>query len=257
LAVTDQQGSGRACIFCGTTNNLTKEHLWPAWFNQELPNITDTTITLTRPGQEPRSWIDKDIAGLEIATVCGDCNHGWMARTEHAAKPLLVPMFSGRQITLDRPQQAALALWAVTRAIVGEYLDPPNAVVPFQERSWLREHERPMRGSHVFIAGIDDQWSRDHANFRSYRLLPDPRAGRYSPTTQPAYVATLLIKYLAIQVVWIKDFKNAALGFKAILARSVERIWPFVQSFTWPPGPILPSQGIEALIDAWRAPPAS
>jgi hypothetical protein len=249
----DQQGSGRACIFCGATEDLTKEHLWPDWLNKELPNIYTSTVTLTRPDGETRSWAERETASQEIATVCGDCNHGWMNDLEKAARPILVPMLNGRRLPLDRPQQRTLAAWAFKRATVAEYLDPPNAVIPFEERSWLKGHEKPPKGAHVFITSLDARLE-ETLYLNTYRLLPETPNNGDANLGRKGYVATLAIQHLALQVIFWREFKHTTLVHQAPLAQSVQRIWPFDRNFGWPPGPVLPVPGFRAFRDAWRRP---
>jgi hypothetical protein len=258
LGAMNQQGSGRACIFCGATDDLTKEHLWPSWFNKVLPNVHTHRVTLERPGEEASSWVRSNIADQEIAYVCGTCNHGWMSGLERAVKPSLIPMFRGRHYTLDQPQQRALAAWAFKTAIIGEYLDPPNAVIPFEVRSALvrrssdlPEFGEPPRGATVFLAGIDPRWGSTQ-QFANYRLVPLRPSHGDPPAEGKGYVATILVTYVALQVLWNPSERLGIVGHDPEVAARTARIWPFERSFQWPPGPILPVEGIPALINAFR-----
>jgi hypothetical protein len=236
----------RACIFCGATENLNREHLWPDWFNDVLPNITDYTVTTTWPGDEPQKWSKKRVASQRIAYVCKSCNSGWMGKLESAAKLILAPMFCGRKQNLTKREQRILATWAFKTAAIGEYVDPQNAVLPFEERSWLRTQGEPPKNTLVFITGVDDRWA-GHTHFDTYRLIPDPDPSSGIPTLgRKGYVATMVVKYVGLQVVWA-EFRDP--GFNR---ERVARIWPFERAFEWPPGPILPVSAIPLFINTWR-----
>lgn len=205
-----------------------------------LPNVTNYTATTTLPGGEVRQWPQKRVAKQRIAYVCDRCNGGWMCELEGAAKPVLTPMFGGRRQNLAKREQRTLAAWAFKTAAVGEYVDPRNAVLPFRERTWLRTHGEPPKDALVFIAGVDIRWGGG-TNFDTYRLVPEVLGNK-------GYVATMLVEYVALQVIWA-DFGKAAFNHE-----SIARIWPFERAFRWPPGPILPVPAIEWFTNAWRRP---
>ncbi len=258
MEATGTQASGRSCVFCGAADDLTKEHLWPSWFNKVFPNVHTHRTTLNRPGEKARSWIHGANADQGIAYVCGECNHGWMGGLERAVKPSLIPMFRGRRYTLDLPQQRALAAWAFKIAIIAEYLDPSNAVIPSRARSALvrrttdlPEFGEPPKGATVFLTGVDHRWG-DTQRLDSYRLKPLPRGNGEPAVEGKGYVATILITYVALQVLWNPDERFNVVGHDPELAARTARIWPFERSFQWPPGPILPVSAIPVFINAFR-----
>jgi hypothetical protein len=177
-----------------------------------------------------------------------------MSDLEIAAKPLLIPMIFGRRQTLDRPQQRTLAAWAYKTATIGEQMEPETAVMPPEHRAWIRDQGEPHPAVRVFISATDARWGSDtqYSDSKLGVLLPRPRDG-YAPGEYKGYVATLVIRHLALQVTG-SPFEKADFVHKAPLSGSVQRIWPFVRSFRWPSGPILAPDALQAFVTHWDTP---
>ena len=117
----------RTCIFCGGSP-VTNEHAWPDWLLEFVRNAnpdTERTVYARVDGRMVRHWTTEK-PEQKVKVVCGSCNHGWMSRLEDAAKPLLVPMFKGEQVSFDLKQQLILATWAVKTGMVFEFTPSPE-----------------------------------------------------------------------------------------------------------------------------------
>jgi hypothetical protein len=92
----------RQCAFCGSTENLSKEHVWPKWAAEHLSG-NDDTFTVSRQfegdgfeRQDPQSWDHKPF-DWTVKAVCKPCNNGWMGSLEVKAKnALFESAFAGR-----------------------------------------------------------------------------------------------------------------------------------------------------------------
>jgi hypothetical protein len=241
----------RACVFCGARAR-SREHLWPDWLNGVLPNYTATTHTWTTPGKR-RVWTSAEAATQRIAAVCHKCNTGWMSRLEAAAKPVLVPMITGRKQSLDRPQQRTIAAWAFKMAVIGEQFVPKTASIPPNHRRWLLDNGEPPEAAKVFIAATDARWPAD-THYHEQKLIT--LAGASLTPVVEGYVATVLIRHLAIQVCG-SIFEHAEFTHTAPFDSAVARVWPSVRSVRWPPGPVLAPTAVGQFADHWRgiAPP--
>lgn len=133
----------QVCIFCGQTP-LTKEHFWPTWMKEVLPqskfnyhargdfhysgrnfakSLNNGYKKITGP---PGSW--------QLKIVCNTCNNNWMSQIENDAKPILTPLALGETIQLEREDQELLIKWVFLKIIIGEYDNVQNQVIKASER---------------------------------------------------------------------------------------------------------------------------
>jgi hypothetical protein len=114
----------KACLFCGASGPgaLSKEHVVPLWLLEFLGLPADDEIfhgvvesatgLLAAPPRIHSSFTFVD------GRVCEtDCNNGWMARLENAARPILIPLLQDRGVeTLSAGEAAVLGKWAAKTA---------------------------------------------------------------------------------------------------------------------------------------------
>jgi hypothetical protein len=240
------EDTGRSCLFCGNTP-VTREHVWPKWLQDVLPNYTRTANYIHQVGdEEPRTW-SAPIASMTVNVVCESCNGGWMSRLETAAKPLLVPMINGRRTTLDKPQQRTIATWTLKTTMMLEQMDPEPVDIHPKHYPFLYEHGEPPATAWVWIGANDA--TRWHT-FR-YAWGLDLHVQEFPGADPNGYVATLAVRHLGLQVIG-SDIPDAEWEHAEPFASSVQRIWPFAKSFMWPPGPVLTERGLMALAEHWR-----
>jgi hypothetical protein len=238
----------RVCLFCGARAG-SREHLWPDWLNNVLPDYTDTTYTLG--GQRgTQSWSSKKPATHKIGAVCTDCNTGWLSRLETAAKPLLTPLITGHKQRLNAEAELIIAAWAFKIAILGEYLDPSSAVIDREARRWLFDHGEPAAETYVYLGATDARWPGD-THYSDKKMALHPIAGAVSEGLV-GNVSTILIKHLALQVGW-SPLNGAKFMYQAPFDGSLAQIWPILAgSVQWPPGLVLQPPIVGQLIDYWR-----
>jgi hypothetical protein len=108
----------RACIFCGSRENLNREDLWPKWLVE--------TVTQDRPSEIERIFGSDSTAHfyggkwVKGRGVCEQCNGGWMSNLESKIKLILEPMIFDSSSVLDYVQQSAIAIWTLKTAMAFE-----------------------------------------------------------------------------------------------------------------------------------------
>ena len=104
-----------SCIYCGRSDHMTEEHIWADWLRQYIPrdmprhklvsavvhsDLSKNTVDIRKREGDPHS--------RKLKIACRDCNNGWMSRLQTNAKPYLVPMLLGKEVSLYKNGQAAL-----------------------------------------------------------------------------------------------------------------------------------------------------
>jgi hypothetical protein len=148
----------RRCAFCGRTENISREHVWPRWASTHL--VGDDTFTFYRHFvgdgfalQDPEAWAHKPF-DLTVKAVCGSCNNGWMAQLESDSKEsLFSSAFAGRGRSLHRGGQRTLAAWALKTAMMVEQTNASvRRGIPRAEYAHLRARGEPSERVRVWIA---------------------------------------------------------------------------------------------------------
>jgi len=150
----------KACIFCGITGNMTKEHFWSEWLAPYLqfppPHSHVSEFHKGEGKQSPRLVHRSERPGAintkKIRVVCAACNNGWMSTLESQAKPILLSLFGDERSIIAKESIATLALWVAVKSLIGEYAMDGTALTPNTERLLLfRQHLIP-RHIRIFVA---------------------------------------------------------------------------------------------------------
>lgn len=99
--------TAESCPFCGSTDDISGEHIYPLWFSRWAAR---QGATFSANGG-PLRRLDFQVP------VCSGCNNRWMSVLENDVQPILISMFDQnlRQldpVVLSVAQQHRLALWA-------------------------------------------------------------------------------------------------------------------------------------------------
>jgi hypothetical protein len=108
----------RACIFCGSRENLNREDLWPKWLVEAV--VQDRPSEIERifgPDSTAHVYGGKWVKGR---CVCEQCNGGWMSDLESKLKPILAPLIFDSSSVLDYVQQSGIAIWTLKTAMAFE-----------------------------------------------------------------------------------------------------------------------------------------
>lgn len=244
----------RRCVFCGSTNKVEAEHVWPHWAAELFVN--DDTFTYYRhfvgAGYEPEapsSWLQKPF-DWKVRAVCKPCNNGWMSDLETAAKDTLFgSAFSGHDRELPVGVQPTLAAWAIKTAMIVECTNVPSRRgIPRVEYEHLWEHRVPSANARI--------WLMSYAGARAVALaLPfgiDVGVDRLPARDRGerhVWGSTILFGPVVFQI--LGSAVPGILDLFALAAPSAHRIWPSQRPVTWTPKPGLDDRGTMQLHDEY------
>jgi hypothetical protein len=143
----------RQCIFCGSTQNLTREHVIPVWVTKTIKGLQleagsefifndvnkapylfneerteDKSASNSISGKVPQQKRPRD--DWKVKNVCETCNVGWMSRLEDKAKDYLghyVATIKNKRVKFTQSQAHNVSLWAMKTILVAStQSDSPN-----------------------------------------------------------------------------------------------------------------------------------
>jgi len=140
------------CCFCNGPG-LTKEHIWPDWAADLLPDSGSYFRAkirggggLSPGGSVEGHWSRQGaVKTIRLRVVCKPCNSGWMGDMEQAVKPILKPMLNDKQISLSRDNQQTLAQYFAMKAMVADLSRPPYAFTENERNLFYLERAIPDR----------------------------------------------------------------------------------------------------------------
>src|SRR6266496_3328492 len=235
------------CIFCGSADELTEEHLYSRWTRRFVPRDMRQFRRLASTSFFDKSYFSitrkpGDIRDWSVSCVCTACNNGWMRRLENRARPIMIPLIMGGRIRLLPQQQKTLAGWAAMKAMVAEYSDIEYVTTHHMHRKYLyRTQLPPTKGWAIWIAHYQRKsWL---PIWLSRPFLIDDRAARRSDnraTHFNSHATTQIIGQLLIHV--IRSPMHRLVGkwqFALPQGHAIFRIWPPSDfSIPWPSGTI-------------------
>lgn len=140
------------CVFCGG-RPLTREHLWPDWLRAYFGDPE----RLHRHGSSDdqrldvlREWTAK--AATQTARItCKGCNNEWGSSMEDDAKPLLLPMISGKRQRLSQTSQRVISTWAAHTMMVIDH-SHSRTLIPDEHLALLRQTDNLPAGTVAWIS---------------------------------------------------------------------------------------------------------
>jgi hypothetical protein len=228
-----------ACIFCGVSRKMSKEHLWPDWARRALeadsghpvPLVPHVIAASDGPG---RRW-DAPVFSSTLKDVCQTCNSTWMSDVEELTKDLVLPMLRDEGVTLGKEEELCLATWAYIKVLTLERVQRQHQILPVDRYRALHAHLSNgvmslPRSATVFLAA---HGGKALDGGYTHHLIVDR-----SDLGQPFFMATFTLRQLVVQV-----FDNLAspAGIKPERAFLLEgrdaQIWPVEKwPVKWPPG---------------------
>jgi hypothetical protein len=237
----------RMCAFCGSGQNLTREHVWPRWV-QDLVGPEPAPNVAAREDEITRVWTASP-ATLTVRLVCRACNNGWMARLEHAAKPILTPLISGERAVLSVEDQRLLAYWAAKTVAVGDLaVSHHDPALPAELLHALRTAPGPWPSTVTLAARYEGR--RFPVRIGRFVRTHDLRVGNAPPQPWRSFLASVSVGQLVLQV-WGHGMINVTdLRPRNWKARYATVIWPDPRRMVWPPALTLTDDGVEAFMRA-------
>ena len=237
----------KKCIFCERQPpevKITGEHIFPDWLREIFPRNETTTHTqgiitwpLVGPPNAPPSIKLSPKQGhsgsRKVGAVCNLCNERWLSNlVEEAAKPILIPMITGRAGEISPSMQRTLATWAAKTAMTGEQIARDSAVIKQSQRTWLKERLEPPDGWVIWAAPYSGPEWRNLGLFQHNGRLELPPVNDGSAIQHSLGLTFIGLGHLLLQV-----FHTSWLGYwdGVLTARHVARIWPLTgTTIQWP-----------------------
>ena len=251
------EGTPDKCVFCGVNAADSKEHVWPSWVRDRLPDelrAETFTHTFTDSHHGMIRKFSAPLFDLTVKDVCTPCNTGWMHRCEEDAKRYIAGILEkGHGRHFHRDAQRAVAFWGALKALITqrtftrrELIIPEHytALYERREKRELPAHVRAMTGRTAWRVG------RAEAGFFRLNGLVLRREDTVVNKGDPpdGHLSTFSVLDLVVQIFWMyTDRTERNLAYGPGLAPAVRQIWPVTPDFDWPPGPALTQAGLEAL----------
>lgn len=243
------------CAFCGRRDSLTYEHATPKWLGKFIhehfpPENRWEQVAISFGTDRERAQSTKLIQSAsphKAAVVCGECNNGWMRRLEDAVRPILRPLILGKQSELDDAAIRTVATWATKTALIYEFVQPDDAqpAASATDRKQLRDHQRPLPGSGVWLAGYAGSLGAvvmARSTLFVYNL--DDEGSVAEPS---GLVVTFVYGRLVLRVALVRSRPTYPTRFAVDQIPGAVMLWPDGQSrLTLPVGPALDDVGLEA-----------
>jgi hypothetical protein len=166
--------ASKYCIFCGD-HPTTREHIWAKWLGQFIPktmrNYSSGSSILNADSVEHTSKIwGGDPCGRQLQIVCKRCNERWMSDLQKTAKPILIPLLRGTDISLNGQRQRTLAAWAAMSVICAEYFYPHRTAVSVTDRRWLFNTKTAPNDFRIWIGNYERKEWKPHWVHTSLRI---------------------------------------------------------------------------------------
>lgn len=171
-----------SCMFCGA-KPVTKEHVFPQWLKQIVPEIYRRSEHELVRGHSKNSirMVRDTTGGLSTKTrkvACAKCNNGWMSRLQQLAQPQLIELAHGRWPFITDEHAAHISAWSVMTAMVIETLDYETLATPQWQHLEFAQTRRPPIGWKIWIGLSSDAPDRMFYNysFKPKLIVDTPQA---------------------------------------------------------------------------------
>lgn len=207
----------------------------------------------TEPETEPldNTWRTGQ-AGVQVKSVCEQCNSGWMDRLDHEAEELFCTMAARGDATVvaDPLDRYTIARWCVLIAILCDQGQAQPRIghetlaqlyagkMPSGVRVWLARTEPPLSDPDVPDAEI---------TIADMDLESDDLAGH-------AYFVTFRVQHLVVQVFVPTKRTPEGIQFARVAnERLIRQLWPdTLTPLVWPPNETLAWGDYDAFTRAFR-----
>lgn len=147
------------CFFCGTDETLTRAHLFQQSFRDAISMASGEVSLSASSSKEQGAYRDVlyrgDIRQSNAASLCSNCNNGWMNDIEQAAGPVFTSIMNGEGFP-PPPDLFKLAHWSVVvGALASELI--PRLEIPVEHRRAIRftRTGQPTEFSTHFVWTLD------------------------------------------------------------------------------------------------------
>lgn len=173
------------CIFCGSSDKLTREHIFGKWLKspeQNNPQTEHMSIIRSTPEGLPYDP-PKIIPGVfnrpgapgshQIKIVCKSCNIGWMGETQERAKPQIEKLVAGQWSLTDIASRSAVTNWALMVAMGLDYCNVECRSISDLERNMFKFCRVPSINFQIYIGLCSDSLPLFGHLHRAIRIIAE------------------------------------------------------------------------------------
>jgi hypothetical protein len=250
MAARERKDSERRCVFCGSTSNLTREHVLPDWLKGIGLDLAPSVHQSGPHNRVPRQWSSTPF-NTTVKLVCATCNNGWLSSLESSARPVLTPLIRGESQHLLAGNHALIAKWTCKTALVSLLVtsaqDRGGDGVPPSEYTDLYE----QRGS-VAPLPFSRYWIGSYQGDRASSIWVTPFVVEVTDAGTPpdipsGYAMTLVLGKVLVHGV---RFTEPALQVELTGMRGFLDIWPPTGACPWPPADVADDAALDQINQA-------
>jgi hypothetical protein len=156
----------RHCIFCRSTGNLTREHVFPGWLQRRVRPLDATQKNPIYRGTHLSSLgMRKSVrqAGANSHTysaVCAECNNGWMSELEQQFAVLLDRMILKLDpLTFSKKESRTIALWVTKTCILMHKSSNYRKIIPEKISNLIGKGASIPKNIYIFGGTVIDSGS--------------------------------------------------------------------------------------------------
>lgn len=214
------------CAFCTYSGKLSREHIFAKWVRDMFPGQMDAFYGNKKFPTKKIDW--------KANVVCASCNNTWMKDIEEIqAKPVLVPLITGKEIDIPITQTMArsIAIYAFKTAVVQDHAGrrPQGPFFSPRLRHAFKSSRSISGNVNIWICGIKQ-------NLPNIQVATTYYTGQLSPTySWRMYVFTCWIGHFVMQVLTVNQIGQVRFRPLAGYEGIGIPIWPTVDNgITWP-----------------------
>ncbi|RAM37730.1 hypothetical protein DBZ45_09015 [Arthrobacter globiformis] len=227
-----------SCAFCGSTQPLTREHLFGKWVSKIGLDLSPASHHSSALNGLPRDLGVQPPYRLQVKNFCAACNNGWMSKMEKAAQRVLTPLILGNPGKIALEDQGILAMWAQKTALTAmlvssdEQREGGYGLARSEYKAFYlhRERMQPLDCSRFWIG----EYAEDDG-FSAVRVTPlvlhSPR--NPEPDVPCGYALTIVLGRVVVQGI---RFTSADAEVDVKSTMDMPQLWPGQGTLQWPGG---------------------
>lgn len=193
LATEDGGAKEGTCIFCGTVEMMTGEHIFANWTSKAVrpDNHTHAALTYRYKGEIRKETIDltkfkgdRNIghANMRLYVLCEECNSGWGSSLQEETSKVLKPVLDGSTWHLSNRERETVAKWLTSLIMVRQYLHPELKAIGEEVCREFFRARVPMTGLSVWVARYGGSNSHE-CRYRGHVMTTSSSPNPVSPNT--------------------------------------------------------------------------
>ncbi len=252
----------KQCIFCTNPAN-SKEHFWPEWMHELLPQLPDPRHNRKAYHYHPKVGTIEEGAShrpgalhtIKIRAVCATCNTGWMRNLEEAARPFLTPLIKGSLIALGVEQGTIVARWVALKCIVAEHASRDTTLTPETDRFALRDRGAIPDYFQIYLINHNIKhgirYNRHSVGISLTGPVSNPPPwGRPKNVQSISFLLGRILVHLNASRIENYTIESRYRTFPINVWETC-RLWPFVgNNMVWPRRPLLDRGGVSSVSSA-------